>query len=269
MNYRFENGGLEGHNFGNLLLSALEKIKGGFSAGVEEATTILRVKGKVIPVSEEDMNLCIQLNDNQVLVGENQLDHNSEVRNKGIKKVYLKPKVKANQDALDAIRKADMIVIGPGDHYGSILPNLLVSGISEAILESKAKVVYNCNLTNKKGQTAGFDVDKYVEEMNKFLGGRRIDYVIFPFNKPSEELKSKYEKREGKKSIVEICEDKDIERNYKIVRADVLNKVKIAKNKKDKIADTRSFIRHDSDKLASVLIEILNSDDRSFIKKIV
>jgi len=269
MNYRFENGGLEGHNFGNLLLSALEKIKGGFSDGVEEATIILGVKGKVIPVSEDDMNLCIQLNDNQILVGENQLDHNSEVRNKGIKKVYLKPKAKANLDALEAIKKADMIVIGPGDHYGSIIPNLLVSGISEAILKSRAKVVYNCNLTNKKGQTTGFNVDKYVDEMDDFLGGKRIDYVIFPFNKPAQELEKKYEKREGKNSIVKISEDKKIKRDYKIVRADVLNRTKIIKNKKDKIADTRSFIRHDSDKLASVLMEILNSDDRSFIKKIV
>jgi len=269
MNYRFENGGLEGHNFGNILLSALEKIKGNFSLGVKEATHILGVKGEVIPVSEEDMNLYIKLNSDKILIGEKQLDHNREVRKYGIKKVSLKPRAKANKEALRAIKKADMIIIGPGDHYGSIVSNLLVDGISRAIRNSGAKVVYNCNLTNKKGQTEKFDLDKYVEEMNGFLGKKRIDYVIFPFNKPSSVLEEKYQKREGRNSIVFFDESNKLRRSYKVVLADVLRRNAIGKNKNDKIADTRSFIRHDSNKLAKVLMDILELENKKLIKKII
>jgi uncharacterized cofD-like protein len=269
MNYRFENGGLEGHNFGNILLSALEKIKGNFSLGVKEAIHILGVKGMVIPVSEDNMNLNIKLNNNKILIGENQLDHNNDVRKYGIKKVFLKPKAEANLDAINAIKKADMIIIGPGDHYGSIAPNLLVKGISEAIKKSKAKVIYNCNLTNKKGQTENFDVDKYVDEINNFLGGKRINYVIFPCNRPPIELEKKYEKREGKNSIVKLTEDDKLGRGFKIVKADILSQNIIKKSKGDKIADMRSFIRHDSDKLARVLIDILEIGNKSLIKEII
>ncbi|KKP58970.1 MAG: hypothetical protein UR51_C0002G0123 [Candidatus Moranbacteria bacterium GW2011_GWF1_34_10] len=269
MNYRFKNGDLKGHNFGNLLLSALEKIQGNFSLGVKEATNILGVKGQVIPVSEDEMNLYIKLKNNKILIGEKQLDHNKDVRKYGIKKVYLNPVAKANKDAIEAIKKADIIVIGPGDHYGSIIPNLLVMGISEAIRKSKAKVIYNCNLTNKKGQTEEFDVDKYVKEMNRYLGSERIDFVIFPFNKPTEDLQKKYEKREGRNSVVKFNKDNLIGRNYKVVRADVLNKVAIKKNKEDKIADTRSFIRHDSDRLANVILSISEMENEKLIKEVI
>lgn len=269
MNYRFESGGLKGHNFGNILLSALEKIQGSFSLGVKEATHILGVKGSVIPVSEDTMNLHIKLKNNKILVGEKQLDHNKDVRKNGIKKVYLKPAVQANKEALEAIRKADVIVIGPGDHYGSIIPNLLVDGISEAIMKSKAKVVYNCNLTNKKGQTENFDVDKYVSEMNCYLGGERIDFVIFPSSKPNKKLQEKYEKREGKNSIVLFNKDSLVTRSYRVVKSNILNDVLPPKNKEDKIADTRSFIRHDSDKLAKVILAISEIGDENLIKEIV
>lgn len=269
MNYRFENGGLEGHNFGNILLSALEKIKGNFSLGVKEAINILGVKGQVIPVSEDKMNLCIKLKDNQILKGENQLDHNKDIRKYGIKKVYLNPKARANKDALEAIKNADVIVIGPGDHYGSIVPNLLVEGVGEAIRKSKAKVIYNCNLTNKKGQTENFDLDKYAKEINDYIGGERIDFVIFAFNKPPRSLEEKYEKREGKNSIVRLKDEIGVDRSYRVVRANILNDSLIKENKKDKISDTRSFIRHDSDKLAKVILAISEIGDERLIKEII
>lgn len=269
MNYRFESGDLRGHNFGNLLLSALEKIQGSFSLGVKEATHILGVKGQVIPVSEEEMNLYIKLKNKLILIGEKQLDHSEKVRKHGIDKVYLKPAAKANLEAISAIKKADIIVIGPGDHYGSIVPNLLVAGIGEAISKSKAKVIYNCNLTNKKGQTENFDVDKYVDEINNYLGKARVDFVIFPASQPDKNLQKKYEKREGKNSIVFFNQEKNKQRSYQVVLANVLNEVAIKKNKEDKIADTRSFIRHDSDKLAEVILALGELDSENLIKEIV
>jgi uncharacterized cofD-like protein len=270
MNYRFDSGDLKGHNFGNLLLSALEKINGNFTEGIREAARILNIKGRVLPVSEKDMNLAIKLNNKEVVVGEKYLDHNEQVRKHGVEKVFLKPQISANKKVLKAIKEADVIILGPGDHYGSIIPNLLVGGIAKAICKSKATVIYNCNLTNKKGQTEDFDVDNYAREMNSYLGQNRIDYVIYPSKRPKEELIKKYEKREGKNSIVKLRDSSSEERPYKIVKADITTQKRVLKRKNDAIADTRSFIRHDSKKLAKVMMLLSERDEyRQMIKEIV
>jgi uncharacterized cofD-like protein len=258
MNYRFEKGGLKGHNFGNLLLTALEKINGDFSKGVREAAEILNVKGEVLPVTNENMRMFVELKNGKVIKGENELDHNREIQKMGIKKIYLRPQVKANRDALEKISKADLIVIGPGDLYGSILPNLLVKGIKEAICKSKAKVVFNCNLTNKKGQTEGYDLDDYVSQISKHLGCNRINFVTFNIQPYPAKLVKKYEKREGKNMIVKLEEKKNKNRTYKVTKGKLLNDRGVKRQKGDPIPHTRSFIRHDSDKLAEIIMSILN-----------
>ena len=269
MNYRFESGDIKGHNFGNLLLSALEKIKGNFIDGVNEAAKILNIKGRVLPVSEKDMNLAIKLNNGKVIVGEKYLDHNKQVRKYKVKNVYLKPQINANKIVLEKIKNADLIILGPGDHYGSIIPNLLVRGVAATICKSKAIVIYNCNLTNKKGQTEGFDVDKYVQEINKYLGKERIDFVVFPNKQPSEKLIKKYEKKEGKDSVVNF-NNIQITRSYKVVRANIIKNIIIKKNKNDLIANSRSFIRHDSKKLAKVMMFLLERKEyKKVIKEII
>lgn len=254
MNYRFEKGGLKGHNFGNLLLSALEKLNGSFSKGIEEAMKILNVKGEVIPVTDEDMRLLIKLSSGKIIKGEAELDHNKEIQKIGIDKIYLKPEVKACEKAIEKIKNADCIIIGPGDLYGGIIPNLLVKGISQAIQKSKAKVIYNCNLTNKKGQTEGFDLNTYVECLNRYIGKDRIDYVTFNTKNPSAELIRKYEKKEGNKMMVNFNEGAKTGKKYKVIRADILNEHKMKKEKSDPLSDSRSFIRHDSNKLAKVIM---------------
>lgn len=260
MNYRFEKGGLKGHNFGNLFLSALEKITGSFSKGIAEAEKILNVKGEVIPVTENDANLYIELKNGKKLKGENEINHNFEIEKIGIKKIYLNPKAKAkaNKKALEKIRKADLIIIGPGNHYCSVLPNFLVSGIAEAIRKSKAKVVYNCNLVNKKGHTEKFTLDDYVNSMNKNIGSARIDYVTFNIGEPDAKLVKKYE---NKKELL-IKWNKKNKKNkkykkYKIIEADLLSQQKVKFDKADKISKTRSYIRHDSEKLAKTLMKII------------
>jgi uncharacterized cofD-like protein len=251
-------------------LSALEKINGGFSHGVEEAIKILNVKGDVIPVTNGNMRLFIELKNGRLIKGESELDHNKDIIKVGIKKVFLKPKVKTDKKVLEKIKNADLIVIGPGDFYGSIVPNLLVDGICKAIKKSKAKVVFNCNLTNKKGQTENFDLDKYVLEINKFIGKNRIDFVTFNTKQPSENLIKKYERQEGKGMVVRFDENSDSARKFKVVRADVLDEKKIKMNSKDLISDTRSFIRHDSEKLAKVLMIILELGEyKHIIKEII
>lgn len=270
MNYRFEEGGLKGHSFGNLFLSALEKINGNFARGVEEAAKILNAKGEVIPVSDGNMRLRIILKDGSILEGENHLDHNEKVRKVGVKKVALKNKIKANKKAIAKIKEADFIIIGPGDHFGSILPNLLVDEISEAIKKSKAKVIYNCKLTNKKGQTENFDLDDYVESIQDFIGKDRIDFVTYNIAEPPKHLVKKYEKREGKNIIVPFDRLKNDKRKFKLIKVNFLNEAGFVKTKGDLNAETRSFIRHDSEKLGKVLMMIMEMGDyENIIKDII
>lgn len=269
MKYRFEDGGLKGHNFGNLFLSALEKINGSFSLGVEQAMKILDVKGSVVPVSDESMRLFIQLRNGNVLAGENNLDHNEEIRKIGLQKVFLKPNVSANKKAIENIKAADVIIIGPGDLYGSILPIFLVKEISDAIKKTKSTIIFNCNLTNKKGQTENFNIDDYVKVLEEFIGRDKIDFVTFNKNNIPTMLIKKYERREGTGSVIDFRKNHK-KGTYKIVMADLLRREEIREKLEDLISGTRSFIRHDSEKLAKTLMMILELEDyESIIKEII
>ncbi|HRY28055.1 MAG TPA: YvcK family protein [Candidatus Moranbacteria bacterium] len=254
MNYRFDKGGLKGHNFGNIFLSALEKINGNFSKGVEQASQILNVKGEVIPVTDDDTNLFLQLQNGKLIKGENEINHNFEIEKIGIKKIYLNPRAKASKKAVQRILEADLIVIGPGNYYCSIVPNFLVKGISEAVARSKAKVVFNCNLVNKRGQTEKFDLDEYLKSINKFIGKDRIDFVVFNTKKPSQDLIKKYANKG--EHLIEIKKN-NLKRKYKIIRTNVLGKKEIEYNLADALLEERSLIRHDSEKLAKVLMKIV------------
>lgn len=268
MNYRFEEGGLKGHSFGNLFLSALEKINKSFSKGVEEAANILNVKGEVIPVTDQDTNLYMELKNGRKLKGEEDINHNFEIEKIGIKKHYLFPDAKANRKAIERIMDADIIVIGPGNHYCSVVPNLLVGGVAEAIRKSKAVVVYNCNLVNKKGHTENFSLDDYVDDINKYIGADRINFVTFNNRKPSASLIKKYENQ--KELLVKFSKQGRVARNYRILGLDILSEKKNKFNKADLLASQRSFIRHDSDKLAKVLMIISEmSEYENIIKEII
>lgn len=256
MNYRFGDGGLKGHTFGNLFLSALEKVSGSFFDGIEEASKILNVRGEVIPVSEENMHLQIELKNGKILEGEGQLDRSQEVRLCGIRSVFLKAGVRAHRKAVERILGADFVIIGPGDLYGSILPNLMVAGIARALKKTKAKIVFNCNLTNKKGQTENFSIDGYVNLIERYIGAGRINFVVWNKKKMSKKLIEKYEEREGANSIVTMGAPNRIGK-YKLIIADILSSKKPKLDRLDKIAAERSFVRHDSDKLAKVLMDIM------------
>ncbi|MFA5871995.1 MAG: gluconeogenesis factor YvcK family protein [Parcubacteria group bacterium] len=257
MNYRFERGNLKGHSFGNLLLSALEKITGDFTKGVGEAARILNVKGEVIPVTGEDMRIDIRLKNGEILKGENELDDNPKIKKIGVEEVYPRKNVKADKRALEKIRSADLIVIGPGDLFASVIPNFLIKEISDAIKKSKCKTVFNCNLTNKKGLTEGFSLEDYIRMIEKYIGKGRVDYVTFNSKMPSRDLIKKYERKEGKGAIVGLAKNKSNKRSYKVIRADLLQTAKVTPNKNDAIGATRSFIRHDSEKLARVIMAIV------------
>lgn len=255
MNYRFESGGLTGHSFGNLFLSALEKVTGTFIDGVAEAAKILNVKGEVVPVTATDTNLKMELRNGKILSGEHEINTNPKVGTVGIKRVFLSPSATANPRALKKIREADLIVIGPGNHYCSIVPNLLVRGISEAIRKSKALVVYNCNLVNKRGHTDGFTLERYIDEMHRFLGGNRIDFVTFNTKKPSEALIKKYSKAHGE--LIKFVNDPRISRRYRVFQSDFLSQRAVRPSAVDAIGATRAFIRHDTKKLSKAIMLLM------------
>jgi len=246
MNYRFEQGGLGGHSFGNLLLSALEKVTGSFEKAVEEAGKILFIKGKVIPVTTHQVRLKMILKNCQVLEGERDVYLSEEIE-KGYSSIYLEPYPKANPHAINEIMNADLIVIGPGGLHTSLIPNLLVEGVTEALKQSDAKKVFIANLMNRRGQTSNFKVSDYLAELERFIGEDIFDYVIVNNQKPPQELIELYA-AEG--DLVE----NDL-KDGRIRAASLLGELSRGA-KKDLIK--RNLIRHDSKKLASELMKIVD-----------
>lgn len=268
MSYRFDKGGLKGHSFGNLLLSALEKLNGNFLKGLEEAVRILNVKGEVIPVTSSNVNLYLELLNGIILKGEAEINRNFSIEKEGIKKIFLKPRARANPKAVERIKNADIIVIGPGNFYCSIIPNLLVAGIAEAIRKSHATVVFNCNLVNKKGHTERFMLDDYVDAVNSYLGARRVDFATFNVRKPSDELVKKYDRK--REFLVPFEKESRMRRDYKVILTDLLSDAPQQHGKSDALAKHRSFIRHDEEKLAKIIMFVSEfEENKDIIQKII
>jgi uncharacterized cofD-like protein len=245
MNYRFSNGGLKGHSFGNILLSALEKVTGNFDQAVDKASEILRIQGKVIPATLNKVNLIAELQDKKI-VGECAI-RSSELAN--FKKISLQPKAKANPKAINAIKNADAIIIGPGDFYSSLIPNMLVSGIPKAIKETKAKKIYICNLMTKSGHTSGFTVKRFTEEIEKYMDCE-FDYVVFNKKIPDPEILKKYSYQGEKTTIA----DKDLPKD-KFIGENLINERFPQPQKNDFLK--RYLIRHNPDKLAKIILKLL------------
>ncbi len=246
MNYRFENGGLGGHSFGNLLLSALEKVTGSFEKAVEEAGKILYINGKVLPVTMNQVRLKMVLNNQKVLEGEREV-YLSQDLERGYKSIYLEPYPTVNPKVIEEIHSADLIVLGPGGLHTSLIPNLLVEGVSDAICKSTARKVFVLNLMNRKGQTAGYKTSHYLKELIQFLGKDIFDHILINVEKPPKELIDEYA-NEG--DLVENDLDDD-----RILGARMIGS--LAREKKKDLL-RRNLIRHDSDKLAQELMKIVN-----------
>lgn len=251
MNYRFSEGKLSGHSFGNIFLAALEKVTGNFSQGVEIASEILKVKGTVIPITKDKAKLSILFSDGTLMEGETKIDR-ANLQDLGIKKIFYKNKVELNENAKRAILKANYIILGPGDYYTSIIPNLIVNGFKEAIKDSLAKIILPINLTNKRGHTMHFKVSDYVKIIELYLE-KQVDFILVNNEAPSKEQVERYklEKKDG--AVV-----KDDFNDTRVIRKSLLSHVFFANDKADKLEDTRSFIRHDSTKLANCISDIID-----------
>ncbi|HEU0020182.1 MAG TPA: gluconeogenesis factor YvcK family protein [Dehalococcoidia bacterium] len=179
--FRFSSGnGLSGHNFGNLLLTALTEVTGNIVTAVEEASKLLGIKGQVLPVTLTRSNLVARLVDGTEISGESTIDLRQENLNVCIDYVELDPKAYVYPPVLDAIRQADAIVLGPGDIYTSVLPNLLVEDVAEAINASGAVKVHVCNLMTKPAESKGFKASNFVKLLIDYLGRvEPLDFLIY------------------------------------------------------------------------------------------
>jgi uncharacterized cofD-like protein len=250
--YRFSRGeGLYGHNFGNLFLTVLTDILGSEVAAIEAASRILRVSGQVLPVTTDQVHLKAEYADGTEVVGEHDIDEWQDKARQAVRisTLSLTPRAQLYAGAAAALRQADLIVLGPGDLYTSVLANCVVDEFTETIKETTAPIVYVCNLMSKAGQTIGLHAAEHVAEVKRYLG-RLPTAVVYNTSPLPSELLAKYA-AEGDHAVLDNFVDKGI----RIIRAPLLAAEEIVTMEGDVL--TRSLIRHDADKLAQVLMTLL------------
>ena len=239
--YRFDREGsdLAGHSFGNLFITALSQVTGSFEQAVVESARVLAVRGRVLPSTLENVTLLAELVDGSVVRGESTISH----KQAPIKRVFLDPeRPDAYAPALTAILNADLVVLGPGSLYTSVLPNLLVDGISQAIRWSAGKVVYVCNVATQPGETDHFGAADHIRAINDELGSGVLTCALVNSNTgPAAAIKP-----EWRVDAVTFEGWRRAERSVPIVARDVVN-------------DTNP-LRHDPDKLATALLQIARGE---------
>lgn len=239
-NFRFENkDSLKGHSFGNLFLVALKNIYGSDIEAIRKASELLDLRGKVLPVSLDRADIHAVLEDGTVIEGETNIDVPEFDGNLKIKEVSLKPSAKLYEETDRAIREADLIVVGPGDLYTSIVPNLLVEGMADALKGSRAKKVAVCNLMTKWGETHGYVASDFIKELLRYSGLERFDHVLCNTAEMDPALVAAYEK-EKKHPLV--CDDDLSALGDNVVKGDFFSEADIA--------------RHDSEKIAKVISKL-------------
>ncbi|MCC2631657.1 MAG: hypothetical protein K0S20_356 [Patescibacteria group bacterium] len=253
LNYRFEDGGLKGHNFGNLLLGALEKVTGSFDRAVLEAGRILRVKGYVIPVTTDHVHLQAETVSGGKINGQHDIDSHIWSEAAGIKRLWLEPDCGIHPLAILAIKRADLIVIAPGSVFTSLIPNLLVKGMREALQQTKAPITYITNIMTEKGQAGDFFVQDFVDLIEEYAGKEVIDYVVYNTSIPSADLLDLY-KKEMERKPVRLDRKRCKNLHYQLIGVPLLNRQPSPKGStSDPLMKQRTLIRHHPAKLAEVL----------------
>ncbi|MFH1894507.1 MAG: gluconeogenesis factor YvcK family protein [Patescibacteria group bacterium] len=250
---------LKGHSIGNLLLLAMaEEDNNDVGKAIQNLKKLLQIENReIIPVSLKKSDIKVKLKNGEEIIGEEKIVNCKFLSKVGIEKLSLIPKVKANKDAILEIKKANLIILAPGKFFTSILPNLLVEGVSEAIRKSKAKKVFICNLMTQPGNTDDFKVGDFVRILEDYLGNNVIDYVIFNTGRLSRRLIKNIQKIFPRTNLVDYGEN--LLSKNKFIGQDLLDR-RIGKlNPSDilvKGANQRAIIFHDSKKLAKILIKI-------------
>jgi len=247
MTYRFEDGNMMGHSFGNLMLGALEKISGSFEDALMRASELLQVKGKVVPITLDDSQVIIETENDEIFYGENRIDE-SVVSNP--RAIYFNKPTNLNIKARKAIEEADVIIICPGNFYCSIMPNLLVSGMHKALDKSRAKKYFVANLVSKYGHTTDMTVSDFVEQAHKAVDLSFIDTVLYNTQASIDsELQAIYD-ADGE-HLIDPGDIADMQ-GVEAVGLDLVAKDIVEQSKHDKVK--RSLIRHDAKKLIDKIL---------------
>ena len=251
MNYRFREGNLKGQSFGNLFLAAMVDIYGDFDIAVKEAGDVLAITGKVLPMTLEDVVLYAELEGGITLKGESNITEKNKEFKKRIKRVFIEPEMSEPlEETVEDILNADIIIIGPGSLYTSIIPNLLVKDIALALKNTKAKVYYICNVMTQDGETDDYSVYDHVEAINNHLKFNVIDKIIVNNEEIPKDIVDKYEA----KPVYLTEEDKKKLQDYEILSCPCYLR-------------QGEFIRHDAERISKYIIDDYKENIITIYKK--
>lgn len=239
--YRFGEGGLDGHSFGNLFLTALCAITGDMFRAIKESSKVLAIRGKVLPSTLDDMTLIAEMEDGRIIEGESDIPK----ANGKIKRLFSSPEnPKALEDAIKAIEQADLIILGPGSLYTSVIPNLLIREISESICVSKANKVYICNIMTQPGETDDYSVASHVESIIRHAGSKKIMDAVIVNKKLPPNLAKKYQTAN---SFPVVLDEENVNQlGVRVIEATLIDD------------NEHGFVRHSHKKLTKVISNIIN-----------
>ena len=237
--------GSDDTSVGNTVLSALINLNGSFAKGVEKISEVFKMQGNIYPVTLDNIMLCAGLENGEVVVGKENIVERVEETRSPIKQIFLKDgNVKALPEVIDAIRQANVIVLGPGSLYTSVASNLLIEDVSKAIIRSRAKKVYIANIMNQPGQTGGYTLARYVNEIERYIGKHVLDYAIVNSGEITKEMIKDFN-QEGSTQL-------------KIDLENIQNRA-ISVVKADLVLTAPGKIIHNSDKIAEIIMSITKS----------
>ncbi|CAM3767415.1 YvcK family protein [Cohnella lubricantis] len=239
LSYRFNNGkGLAGHSLGNLIIAAMTDISGDFVTGIRELSRVLAVRGRVLPAANQAIVLKAEMSDGSVVVGESSIPKAGGA----IKRVFIEPPdVDPLPEAVGAIEQADAILMGPGSLYTSIIPNLLVPKLAEAIVNSDAIKIFVCNVMTQPGETDDYSVSNHLDAIQAHIGHPIFDYVIVNDGEIPEQVHSMYAEKGSKAVLVDM--DEVTRRGYKVIA--------------DTLVLFRTYLRHDASKLSQHIYQLV------------
>ncbi|MBE6021990.1 MAG: YvcK family protein [Cellulosilyticum sp.] len=244
LQYRFTEGSLNGQNFGNLLIATLAEITGSFEEAVHVTSKVLAITGEVLPVTLEDVHLSARFEDGSRVIGETEIVEYGKQNQSNICHIELSPKFpQPTEKVIQALMEAELIILGPGSLYTSIIPNLLVKDISEYIKRATAQKIYIANIMTQPGETSRFSLEEHIEILEHYLGRNVLDTVVINNENVTKEQMKEYEE-EGAK-LLTINEGHDVWKRMRRIEAPLI-----------KIYEDEKFIRHDPVKLAKCIFQM-------------
>lgn len=245
LQYRFQDGMLKGQSFGNLFLAAMAGISDSFEEAVKKMSDVLAVTGTVLPITLDDVRLCAEIDNGETILGEYNIGHRDQAEKSRINRIFLnQSSVKPLTEAIEAIRDADIVVLGPGSLYTSIIPNLLVDGVCDALSKTKAIIVYVCNVMTQPCETDGYTLSDHIRAIEKHSRKGIIDFCIVNTASIPEDLKERYLKDGAE--LVKVDYDAVEKMGIELITGDF------------KAIFNNNYIRHDSNKLAKKIIELVS-----------